>query len=603
MHNSWFKRVSYQSLFFFLVIPLACGLAAGMLAYYEMRAPSDLSENPYSYYDKTITARIGAYAPYAFLDKGGLLEGYVIDLTHAISRVMSARIVLLSHKLNDPQEYAVLNDADVVLCMVKTDATSRLYDFSPPYAIHSFTIFGRKNAPHPVDPERIKQHPRLVINEDGVYYDLNRAKLDRYRCAKVSSAEEALRKVSYGDYDYVILETYIGNRIIEKHGLSNVVRMQETNEKVEYAFAAQKGNTEVLKIFSEGMDYLQRTGQFNKIQKRWLEKRFIYTKSDRDTIVLYIALGLVVSVSVILAFFLWSHTLKKQVEERTSDLEAEVSEREKAEQKLLFSQAQLIQADKMAAVGTLAAGVAHEINNPNGLILINMSFLKQAFSDLKPAVQNHCRNSGEMYVAGLPCDMFEEQLEQVLEDTIQASRRIGNIVEDLKDFARPESSDWVENFNLNGVVRTALRLLESMLKKSTDNFSVKYGDNLPMMHGSAQKIEQVVLNLIINACQALRDRASGISVSTSFDKAKNIICLTVRDEGQGIDAKYMPHLLDPFFTTKRGQGGTGLGLSISDTIVKAHYGSLDIQSTIDVGTTVIARFPASSNSSGAGEII
>ena len=591
MPRSCFKRFSNKSILFFLIIPFICGSTAGLLAYYKMRSPPDLSENPYSYYDKTITARIGAYAPYAFLDKGGLLEGYVIDLTHAISRVMSARIVLLSHKLNDPQEYATLHDADVVLCMVKTDATSKMYDFSPPYAIHSFTVFGRRDTPPPADPAHIMENPRLVINKDGVYYDLNRAELNQRSCAKAASAEEALRKVSQGEFDYVILETYIGDQIIERHGLTNVLRLQETDKKVEYAFASSKGNTEVLKIFSEGMAYLQHTGQFDKIQKRWLEKRFMYTKSDRDALILYIALGMVVAVSIMLAFSLWSRTLKQQVKERTADLEAEIAERKKAEQKLIFSQAQLIQADKMAAVGTLASGVAHEINNPNGLILLNMSFLKQAFTDMTPLVRDYCERNGDILVAGLPCNALEEHLEPILNDTLQASVRIKNIVKDLKDFARPDSEDWDDDFNLNAVVQTALRLLERILKKSTDSFQVDYGRNMPLIHGSAQKIEQVVLNLVINACQALPDRFCAISISTSFDRKRCETCLTVRDEGHGIASDDMPHLFDPFFTTKRGQGGTGLGLSISDTIIKAHHGSLKIQSEPNRGTTVVVRIP------------
>ncbi|MDD9302328.1 MAG: transporter substrate-binding domain-containing protein [Desulfobacter sp.] len=530
-----------------------------------------------------------------------MLEGYVIDLTHAISRVMSARIVLLSHKLNDPQEYATLHDAEVVLCMVKTAATSEMYDFSPPYAIHSFTIFGRKDAPPPADPARIMENPRIVINEDGVYYDLNRATLNQLHSATATSAEEALRKVSHGEFDYVVLETYIGDQIIERHGLSNVVRLQETREKVEYAFAAPKGNAKVLEIFNQGMAYLQQTGQFDKIQKRWLEKRFLYTKSDRDTLIIYITLGLMVAMSIMLAFFLWSHTLKQQVKQRTTDLETEIAERKKAEQKLFSSQAQLIQADKMAAVGTLASGVAHEINNPNGLILLNMPFIRQAFTDLKPMVQDYCQRNKGVMVAGLPCDMLEEHLDPILNDMLQASQRIKSIVKDLKDFARPDSADWNEDFDFNSVVQTALRLLERMLKKSTNFFQVDYGRNLPLMHGSVQKIEQVVLNLVINACQALPDRSRKITISTFFDRKQWEICLTIRDEGLGIKPDDMSQLFDPFFTTKRGQGGTGLGLSISDTIIKAHHGSLKIQSVLNEGTTVVVRIPRCPRNTQIGE--
>ena len=591
-----------RQILFFLVIPLFSGVVTSLLIYDHIHSPNDLSENPYSYYDKTITARIGAYAPYAFLDKGGFLEGYVIDLTHAISRVMSARIVLLSRKLNDPQEYASLNDADVVLCMVKTDATSQIYDFSPPYAIHSFTVFARRDAPALASTRHILENPGLVINEDGVYYDLNRTRLKHIRHATASTAEEALRKVSRGEYDYVVLESYIGDQIIDKNNLGNVVPLRELEEKVEYAFAARKGNMEVLKIFNEGMAYLQRTGQFDKIQKRWLEKRFLYTKSDRDAIIFYITLGVAITLGSMLTFFIWSHTLQRQVKERTADLEAEIAKRRKTEEKLLSSQAQLVQADKMAAVGTLASGVAHEINNPNGLILLNMAFLQQACADMQPMVRYYCQHVEDLPVAGLPSNALDDNLTPIINDTIRASQRIKNIVEDMKDFARPESTDWEEDFDLNAVVESALRLLRNMIKKSTDSFEIFYADDLPLIHGSAQKVEQVFLNLVINACQAVTDRAQEISVSTAYDRLRREVCLTICDAGQGIKPDDMPHLFDPFFTTKREQGGTGLGLSISDTIVKAHHGSLEIESQLSGGTTVVVRIPEAPSAPANGRV-
>ncbi len=580
-----------KQILFFIVIPLCSGFVTTLLIYLHSHSPNDLSENPYSYYDKTITARIGAYAPYAFLDKGGILEGYVIDLTHAISRVMSARIVLLSRKLNDPQEYASLNDADVVLCMVKTDATGKLYDFSPPYAIHSFTVFARRDAPDPAGVKHILDNPKLVLNQDGVYYDLHRNGLKESHLATAATAEEALRKVSRGAFDYVILESYIGDQIIERNGLDNIVALRELEEKVEYAFAAHKGNAEVLKIFTEGMAYLQRSGQFDKIQKRWLEKRFLYTKSDRDAIIFYIVLGVAVTLGSMLTFLIWSYILKRQVRERTADLEAEIAKRKRIEEKLLSSQAQLVQADKMAAVGTLASGVAHEINNPNGLILLNMGFLQQVCTDILPMVRYYRRQVSDLPIAGLAGKDLEENLAPIINDTLQASLRIKNIVEDMKDFARFERNEWAEDFNLNTVVESALRLLKNLIKKTTDSFALSCGRNLPVIHGSAQKIEQVFLNLVINACQAITDRSRSISVTTSYDRSHRQICLIIRDEGRGIKADDMPHLLDPFFTTKREQGGTGLGLSICDTIIKAHRGTLEIKSQLNVGTTVVVRFP------------
>ncbi len=591
MSRSWLGRVWEKNALIFLVVPVSCGLVAALLAYSQLWSSLDWSANPYVHYDKSITARIGAYAPYAMIDKSGTLDGFVIDLTHAISRVMSVRIVMLSSRLDDPLDLAAMRDADVVLCMVKTPASERLYDFTRPYAIHSFAVFGRKNSPKFRDYRKALDDGAFVFNSDGIYYDLHLSRAKHHACGLAATADEAIREVARGEYDYTILETYIGNALIEMQALHNMVLIEEIPETVEYSFAVRKGSTELLKVFSEGLDYLQSTGQFDKIQKRWVEKRFMLTKSVRDAIILYGAIGLGVCLSLMLAFFLWSHILGRQVRARTAALEAEIQERRKTEAKLLLSQAQLIQADKMAAVGTLAASVAHEINNPNGLILLNLAMFRQVYECAQEALQAQCERQGELWMDGIPWSSLREQMPQILDDTMQASLRIKGIVEDLKDFARPDSADWNEDFDLNAVVRASLRLQESLIRKTTDHLRVDYASDLPLVHGSAQKIEQVVLNLVINACQALRERSNGIFIATSLDPLRRAVRFTIRDEGCGIDPADLPRLFDPFFTTKRGQGGTGLGLSISDTIIKAHRGSLTVCSDPGKGTTVVMSLP------------
>ena len=171
----------------------------------------------------------------------------------------------------------------------------------------------------------------------------------------------------------------------------------------------------------------------------------------------------------------------------------------------------------------------------------------------------------------------------MLEDMEGASTRIGAIVQELKDFSRTDSIKWDESFSLNEPVEAALRLLGHAIKKATNRLEVDLQPDLPLSHGSVQKIEQIAINLIINSCQALDNQDQGLFISTDWDKTKNEVVLIVRDEGRGIPKQNMALLRDPFFTTKRETGGTGLGLSISDTIIKAHGGSMDIQSEVGVG--------------------
>lgn len=594
MPSTLIRKVRARKSLVFLLVPLACCLAAVLAWHLYDKAAPDWSRNPYVFYDKNLTARIGPYAPYAFMDKGGTLDGYVMDLTYAVSRVMSVRVVLLSRRLDSPRDYTGHLDADAILCMVKTPATTPLYDFSPPYATHSFSIFGKKGTRAPQSPGQMLRDPACVINTDGVFYELNQPRAEASPAGLAESAEEALHKVARGEYSYTILETYIGNKLIEEHSLEDLTLLEETDIKVEYAFAVRKGNEEALQVFTEGLTYLQSTGQFARIQEKWLDKRFLLTKRAYDSLFLYITLALAASLAIITGAFLWSYTLRRQVAERTAALEQEIWERRKTEEKFLLSQAQLIQADKMAAVGTLASGVAHEINNPNGLLLLNLGFLKEAVADLKPTLDAAAAKDPAFSLGGIPWRTLRDSMDQFMDDTTQASLRIKNIVEELREFVVMDDSIRQEEADLSETAETALRLLDHMIRKSTSRGVVSLARGLPPVRINRQKIEQVMVNLVMNACQALDAPDREIRVETGSGRDGRTVFFRVRDQGAGIRPEHMPHLFDPFFTTKREQGGTGLGLSICDTIVKAHSGTLRLESEPGGGTTATMTLPIAS---------
>lgn len=177
-------------------------------------------------------------------------------------------------------------------------------------------------------------------------------------------------------------------------------------------------------------------------------------------------------------------------------------------------------------------------------------------------------------------------------DELQDSaRRIKRIVEDLKNFARRDDATCEDSLDINVLVQTAIRLVGKMLRDSTHAFTVRYAENLPKIRGNAQRIEQVVVNLLVNACQALEAPSQRITVWTAFDEQKGMVEVFVEDEGVGIRPEHLSHLTSPFFTTKREMGGTGLGLSISERIVTAHGGDLDFTSECGKGTTVRLAMP------------
>ncbi len=283
--------------------------------------------------------------------------------------------------------------------------------------------------------------------------------------------------------------------------------------------------------------------------------------------------------------------LEQRVKSRTAELEDEIRERHRVEEQIRQKQQQLIQADKLASLGILVAGVAHEISNPNQAILMGGQLLRKAWPDMRKVLDSYYRETGDFLLGGRSYSELGDTLAEHFSGIVRSAQRIETIIQGLKGFARQDPTEMTQTVNLNVAVKSALILLSNMLKKATDRLSVDLAPQLPGFRGNAQRIEQVVINLVQNACQALPDRGRGIFISSRFDADAVRVVLEVRDEGVGIAAEDLPRILDPFYTSKRNAGGTGLGLSVSSSIVKEHGGELEFLSAPGEGTTARAVFP------------
>jgi PAS domain S-box-containing protein len=270
----------------------------------------------------------------------------------------------------------------------------------------------------------------------------------------------------------------------------------------------------------------------------------------------------------------------------------DVTERRKAEELAKQQELKLIQADKMATLGVLVSGVAHEINNPNNFIILNSDNLADIWKDLKPIMQKYREQHGDFMLAGLHFDEIQEEILPLISGISKGANRIRNIVQNLKDFARQEPGDMNQMVQVNAVVDAATLILGSLIKKSTDRFCCTRGEGIPHVKGAFQKIEQVVINLISNACQVLTARNQAVLVTTSYVRERGRVIITVTDEGAGISPENMKHIMTPFFTTKRDCGGTGLGLAISYNIIKDHGGDLSFESEPGKGTIATVSLPA-----------
>jgi signal transduction histidine kinase len=186
----------------------------------------------------------------------------------------------------------------------------------------------------------------------------------------------------------------------------------------------------------------------------------------------------------------------------------------------------------------------------------------------------------------------------MLDALVEGSHRINGIVTGLKDFARQEKTRLDQSVDVNKVIEAALSMLHNQIRKHSDRFQCILAENIPHVTGSFQQLEQVIVNLTMNALQALPNREAGVFISTSYIRSIGEVIIQVRDEGTGMSEEVRQAIFDPFFTTRLDTGGTGLGLSICFTIVKEHGGIIECESEPGRGSTFLVRLPADAKVTG-----
>ena len=273
----------------------------------------------------------------------------------------------------------------------------------------------------------------------------------------------------------------------------------------------------------------------------------------------------------------------------------DTTEQKRADEQARLHQEQLYHASKMVALGTLVSGVAHEIHNPNNFIMLNAPLLREAWESVIPVLDEYYQQNGDFLLGGMNYTEMREKIPVLFSGISDGSKRIKQIVEDLKNFVREDTLDMTQPVDVNGVTKSVLSLLSNMIQNSTKRFFVRYGRNLPMIKGNSHRLEQVIINLIQNACQSLPDNEKAIRVSIYLDRETSNVVIKIKDEGTGIPADSLPQITDPFFTTKHQTGGIGLGLSISQRIVEEHSGKMIFTSEVGKGTQVEVLLPLDKN--------
>jgi len=246
----------------------------------------------------------------------------------------------------------------------------------------------------------------------------------------------------------------------------------------------------------------------------------------------------------------WGRTLEKKVEERAKELRE--------------MQAHLIQSEKLASLGKLAAGIAHEINNPLGGILIYSHLLLEDTPKKSPHYEN-------------------------LKKIVKETSRCKDIVKGLLEFARPKEPE-MSQINLNEVVDRSLAIVEGQALFQNIKVNRTYASDIPKIVADGSQLQQVFMNIIINAAEAMNGKGT-LSLSTSMDSEGGHIEARISDTGHGIKEEDKKRLFEPFFSTKEVGKGTGLGLAISYSIIQKHNGTIEVESQEGKGSTFTVKLP------------
>ncbi len=262
-------------------------------------------------------------------------------------------------------------------------------------------------------------------------------------------------------------------------------------------------------------------------------------------------------------------------------------------------QAQAVRSARLASLGILAASVAHEINNPNSAIQSNTAILARMFDDALPIIRKYQQENGDFRLGGIPASRALDTLPRLISSVKKSSTRIEQIVGNLKQLVRHDKGNLSQNVEIPEVLEAAISILRNKIYKHTDNFTVDVPEALPLVKGNGQQLEQVFINVILNALEALPDRSHGVHTTAVEEDAGEYVRVIVRDDGIGIAEEDIGRLTEPLYTTKVESGGTGLGLSISYAIIRDHKGKMEFASEPGKGTTVTIRLPVSPSAARA----
>jgi len=503
-----------------------------------------------------------SYPPIEWLDASGTYQGLAAEYVHLFEKMLGVHFKIVpADSWSTALQLIRAGKIDVLPAAMVSDNRLEFLSFTEPYVAVSGVVISS----HQYDRLEQLKGKKVAVVTDYIWDELLTPHQIDVRLVRVEDAKTAIELTAMGAVDAMIGDIANATYVIQQEGVTNLNIVSTLDKKLELSFAVRKDWPLLLSILQKSLDRIP--GQEKKeILDKWVKLQLPPWWKSRQ--LQYIVLGVFgCFLFIILIFFTWNRMLTYQVRFRTRQLEE--------------AQNRLIKAARLESVGQLAAGVAHEVKNPLGIVQMGVDYLK--------GEKKNC----------------DEVVWEILEDMTDAVRRADKVISGLLDYSR-DSKLAKEKKSINKILDHSLHLVEHELKKKNIAVQTELESDLPDIMMDSGRIQQVAVNVFMNAIQAMEpdglltvctkvklvsQEESNRDAGNFFAAGEKVLAVEISDTGHGIPAENIDKVIDPFFTTKPVGQGTGLGLAICRNIMEMHRGSLHIGNRKNKGVVVQLFFP------------
>ncbi len=526
------------------------------------------------------------WAPFEFRDEKGVYHGMSTDYLDYIEEKVGLKFEIVdAESWDELYKMATRKEIDMLTGVVKTSERMNDLIFTEPYHTYPVTYFAIDGTPIVRD---LSELPGKKIGFVRGYFVENHLikKYPEIEVVPVKTIEDGLKKLLNKEFYLFVESMPTGSYYIYKKGYKSIRIVGEAPFKYKISMGVRNDWPILRDILEEVLASMTETAQ-SSIYHNWISPK---TKEFDYSVIWKIFIPLLV---ILLFTVYWNRRLAVEVKKR----KMAQKELDEAFKKLKNTQLHLVQTEKMASVGLLTAGIAHEIKNPLNFIPYGLEKLGEAHELYSQLIKKYEQYSLEKAMPDIKeieklkkekeYDYYVQEMGVIFEHLKDCVERISEIVKSVDSFSHV-AGDEMSFADINEGIESTLVLLKNQYKYNIE--IVKELGDLPDIKCFPGKLNQVFVNLITNAIQAIEDRGT-IWIKTYKDN--NFLKISIKDSGLGIPEDKLSEIFDSFYTTKPAGEGTGLGLAISKNIIDEHNGSIDVYSELNVGTEFIITLPIS----------